>query len=466
MLFPQNPKPNNIKITSVSPTLVSLTHSLKRQVRRRGGQRWLLEISYPPLTREQFAPIWAFSIAQQGQFKTFGYIPEIYGTTSGDATGTCLSSGIYNAGDASISVVGLTGTLKGGDFIKFAGHDKVYMAISQKPVPNVWTPNIWTPATCSDPQYTDQVSCENSSISGDVSTATYTGKSFSVTAQDTAPQCIAFNSDLSQMYITGNGSDTVYQYSLSIAGDVSTATYTGNSFSVNAQDSAPTGIAFSSDLSQMFVVGSGTDTVYQYSLSALGDVSTATYTGNSFSVNAQDTAPIGISFSSDLTQMYIVGNGSDTVYQYALSTPGDVSTATYTGNSFNTSAQDTSPIGIAFSPDLTQMYITGHTNNTVYQYALSPTNIWTPENCSDPQYTTEATCGSCSDPQYTDQVSCENSSSDMLNIEPALVESVSNSEVITYDDVPFNVAFTKDTTDMSVRVNKLVAYKITLAEII
>jgi len=127
MTFPTTPKPNSIKITSISPTLMSLTHSLKRQVRRRGGQRWLLEVGFPLMTRAQFAPIWAFSIAQQGQFLTFPYIPEIYGSTSGTATGSMIADGVHTAGDSTISTTGLTGTLKAGDFIKFDGHDKVYM---------------------------------------------------------------------------------------------------------------------------------------------------------------------------------------------------------------------------------------------------------------------------------------------------------------------------------------------------
>lgn len=126
-MFPTNPKPSNISISSISPTLVSLTHSLKRQVRRRGGQRWLIDVKYPPLSREEFAPIWAFSIAQQGQFKTFEYIPEIYGSTSGTATGSIIADGVYTAGDNTILTTGLTGTLKAGDFIKFNSHDKVYM---------------------------------------------------------------------------------------------------------------------------------------------------------------------------------------------------------------------------------------------------------------------------------------------------------------------------------------------------
>jgi len=126
--FPTTPVADSIKITSITPTLVSLTHSLKRQVRSRGGQRWAIDATFPPLTRAQFAPVWAFANQQQGQYGTFTYQPPIYKDTSGSATGTLLVNNAagYTAGSSTIATDGLTGTLKAGDFVKFSGHDKVY----------------------------------------------------------------------------------------------------------------------------------------------------------------------------------------------------------------------------------------------------------------------------------------------------------------------------------------------------
>lgn len=124
--FPSTPVANSINISSITPTLVSLTHSLKRQARSRGGQRWTISATYAPLSRAEFAPIWAFAQQQRGQYGIFTYEPPIYKDTSGTATGTLLVNGGDSAGDSSIACDGLTGTLKAGDFIKFAGHDKVY----------------------------------------------------------------------------------------------------------------------------------------------------------------------------------------------------------------------------------------------------------------------------------------------------------------------------------------------------
>ena len=132
MSFPTSPVPNYISITSLNPTYTSVTHSLKRQVRTRGGQRWSIDATFPPLTRTDFAPIWAFAQKQKGQFGKFTFTPPIYSNTSGTATGTLRvnNSAGYIAGTTTITVDGLTGTLKAGDFIKFAGHDKVYTIVA------------------------------------------------------------------------------------------------------------------------------------------------------------------------------------------------------------------------------------------------------------------------------------------------------------------------------------------------
>lgn len=122
--FPQNPVAGSIKISSIRPTMVSTTHSLKRQVRSRGSQLWSIEANYNPLSRSDFAPLYAFALAQQGQYETFTYYPPVYK----DAQGTCsgCTSAVEAAGATSVTVT-MTGTLKAGDYVKFASHSKVYI---------------------------------------------------------------------------------------------------------------------------------------------------------------------------------------------------------------------------------------------------------------------------------------------------------------------------------------------------
>jgi DNA-binding beta-propeller fold protein YncE len=224
---------------------------------------------------------------------------------------------------------------------------------------------------------TDSVHQYTLATAWNVSTATYASLSVSVAAQEDQPFGLAFSSDGTKMYIVGATNDTVYQYTLATAWAINTATYASLSKSVAAQDTIPSDLAFSSDGTKMYVVGLTTDTVYQYNLGTAWNVSTATYPSIAKTVSPEDDYPQGLAFSSDGTKMFVLGSTNDRVYQYTLSTPWHVGTATYASLSFNVITQETFPCGLAFSSDGTKMYVVGPTNDTVYQYNSAITTTLT-----------------------------------------------------------------------------------------
>jgi hypothetical protein len=203
-----------------------------------------------------------------------------------------------------------------------------------------------------------------------ISTASFTD-SFSVYSQETSPSGIAFNTDGTKMFIVGFSGDDVNEYLLSTGFDVSTASYTRN-FSIGSQDTIPNGIAFNTDGTKMFIVGQANDCVYEYALSTGFNIATASYTQLIY-IGTEETAPQGIEFNTDGTKMFICGSTGDDVNEYALSTGFDVSTASYTRN-FSVASQDTNPKGIAFSTNGTKMFIVGLANDDVYEYALGSLN--------------------------------------------------------------------------------------------
>ena len=207
------------------------------------------------------------------------------------------------------------------------------------------------------------------STAWDVSTASYDSVSFSVSAQEATIRDIVFNNDGTGMYIVGSTNDTVYQYTLSTAYDLSTASYASKSFSVSTQAAAPTGIAFNDTGTKLFVVDITTQNVFQYSLSTAYDISTASYTSVSFSVTSQESSPREVEFNSEGTKFFIVGTGNDTVYQYTLTTAYDLSTASYSGVSFSVATQDDNPQGLSFKMDGTKMYMIGTSLQSVFQYS-------------------------------------------------------------------------------------------------
>ena len=122
--FPETQSAASIQITSLSPTLTSIAQSLGRQSRGRGAHAWMMEVSYPPLSRADFSAIWSFIVNQGGGAGVFTFKPDGYKDARG--TVTSCTSAVEVAGTEVVTVT-MTGTLKAGDFVKFASHGKVYM---------------------------------------------------------------------------------------------------------------------------------------------------------------------------------------------------------------------------------------------------------------------------------------------------------------------------------------------------
>ena len=192
--------------------------------------------------------------------------------------------------------------------------------------------------------------------------------SFDISAQETAPTGLSFNTDGTKMFLTGSGNDSVFEYTLSTGFDVSSATYS-QSFSVLSEDASPQAVSFNSDGTKMFVLGAADDDVNEYTLSTGFDISTASYSQN-FSVAGQDTSPIGMTFNADGTKMFISGAAGQDINEYTLTTGFDISTATYSQN-FSVSSQEGTPAGVAFNSDGTQMFVVGNTDDEVNEYTLS-----------------------------------------------------------------------------------------------
>ena len=163
----------------------------------------------------------------------------------------------------------------------------------------------------------------------DLANASYDSVSFDISSQDGQPTGVVFNSTGTKMYVAGWVNSSIFQYSLSSAFDLSTASYDNVSFSVSSQDSSPFGVSFNLDGSKMYVTGNASNSVFQYSLSSAFDLSTASYDSLSFSVSSQDSNPYGMVFNSDGTKMYIVGFSTDVVYQYSTASSPAPSTFTY-----------------------------------------------------------------------------------------------------------------------------------------
>jgi 6-phosphogluconolactonase (cycloisomerase 2 family) len=217
----------------------------------------------------------------------------------------------------------------------------------------------------------DDVNQYSVSTAWSVQSASYV-RAFVVSGQTgTTPVNVNFKDDGTKMYVLSNTNDAIYQYSLSTAWDVSTASYDSISFSVNSQESNPTGMFIGDSGTKLYVVGNTNNRVYQYTLSSAWDLSTASYANKSFSVSSQEPTVQGVFVGDSGAKMYIVGTSNDTLYQYTLSTPWDVSTASYTNINFNVAPYEGTPLGFWFKNDGTSFYVTGTESDIVWQFTIS-----------------------------------------------------------------------------------------------
>ena len=193
--------------------------------------------------------------------------------------------------------------------------------------------------------------------------------SFDVSSQESQSRAVAFNSDGSKMFVVGNVNDDVHEYNLGTDFDVSTAVYV-DGYDTTSRDANACGLAFSSDGTKMFIIGNSSNDVYEYTLTTGFDVSTASYVDN-FDLDSQDSQARQITFNSDGTKMFITGQTNNKVYEYTLSTGYDLDTVAYV-DALDITSQDDWPEGVAFNTDGTKMFVSGNRDsNEIHVYTLT-----------------------------------------------------------------------------------------------
>jgi hypothetical protein len=132
--FPTSPAPRSATINSQQATIVSVTASGRKQSRQIDGQRFAITISFPPMTRAEFSPIKAFVMKQRSQLENFTFIPPTEGNAQGVASTVISTNASVSAGATTCTVDNMTtstnGILKAGDYFRFTGQSKVYMAVA------------------------------------------------------------------------------------------------------------------------------------------------------------------------------------------------------------------------------------------------------------------------------------------------------------------------------------------------
>lgn len=199
----------------------------------------------------------------------------------------------------------------------------------------------------------------------DVSTATFT-RSF--TGLNNPASGLWFKPDGLKMYTaTAMNNGFITEYDLSVAWDISTLVFV-QYFSVSSQDGGSESLVFNNTGTVLWILGNNNDRVYQYNLTTPWNVSTITYDNKSLFIGAGSNW--GMNIDSTNKYVYIVENNFKNIYQYTLSTPGDISTGVASGQQ-HFAFTDVSPEAVWVEPTQNKAYIVGDSSNTIYQFTTN-----------------------------------------------------------------------------------------------
>lgn len=134
--------------------------------------------------------------------------------------------------------------------------------------------------------------------------------------------------DGSEVYYFGTGT-AVDKLVLSSNFDLSSVTST--TFNPSLSFGNPRGLVISSDGTKFYAFSGNTDSVIEYSLSPAYDISDIETGGSSTDFSGTISNPQGIDISTDGKKLYLGDNSDDTIVQFSLSTAFDLSTASLDG---------------------------------------------------------------------------------------------------------------------------------------
>jgi hypothetical protein len=179
-------------IKSIQDTILSKSVSGKKLSRQIDGQRWAFTARIVTGKRSDvYGELMAFIVKQRSGKENFTIIPPEIEDARGTASG--VPHGTASAGATSITLGGTgTGTLKAGDFIKFANHDKVYMVVADQTDISTGTLTIEPPLT--------------------------TAISSSTIVYDNVPFTVYLTNDIQEFGVVGNDKDgnLLYQFEIDL----------------------------------------------------------------------------------------------------------------------------------------------------------------------------------------------------------------------------------------------------------
>lgn len=236
------------------------------------------------------------------------------------------SSGIaFNSSGTRMYVLGNTGddinnyTLSTPWKVETAVYNGVYVVSTQTGttpitiVPNSTATKMFVLSGTNRAIYLYTTSSAGSFVTGLVSYYS----SLSVSTEDTNPQGIAISHDDTRLYMLGATNRSVYEYTLGSGGILVGASYSGNSVNLSSFITTPRDLFLGKNGTRLYITDISTKRLYQFNMSTAYSLSTATYVGY-YDLPAIVNTTAGLFFKPDGKAFFTVDSTSDHVFKYLI----------------------------------------------------------------------------------------------------------------------------------------------------
>jgi hypothetical protein len=154
-------------------------------------------------------------------------------------------------------------------------------------------------------------------------------KNFNAQISGQIESCRIRNNGTKAYLAQATPSDFIAEYNLAIPYDINSASYIGQ-INISGTVGDIRDFDISADGTKMIVLGTASaNTIYEYSLGTAWQISSASYQSRSFSLNSEDTSMRDICLSVSGLNLIALGINNNRLYQYTLGSAWNLSSVTY-----------------------------------------------------------------------------------------------------------------------------------------
>jgi len=187
---------------------------------------------------------------------------------------------------------------------------------------------------------------------------------------ETNPYFVNFSYDGYSMYTGGVTRDTIKQWTLTTAWDISTASDSGKYFQMSI--ATPTDMHWKPDGTKFYISNYTVDSLQQFACETAWDITTSHAVGYSMENKAHTGMDMyGMFINNDGTKLYVGDDNTDKIYEADLKIPWEIGSAVWTGNSVSANPVDSMTKYVWFKPDGLKVYILGTYGRYLREYELT-----------------------------------------------------------------------------------------------